>query len=102
MFARVNEFKGTPQALAADIRNAESIAEDVGATPGSLGMYYLLDRQNGRALAITLWEGEAAMRASEESASQIRDESSRSAGTEVVSVGRYEVIVDTAQVGAPH
>jgi glucose dehydrogenase len=97
MFARVNEFEGTAEELAADVKNAGGISRKVDATPGSLGMLYLLDRENGRALAITLWESETAMRDSDERASEIREESSRAAGTRVVRVGRYEVVADTVR-----
>ncbi len=97
MYARVNEFRGTPQALDADVRNTEAISKEVDATPGSLGMYYLLDREHGKALAITLWESEAAMRDSEAGAADIRQQSSKAAGTEIVGVGRYEVVAATAR-----
>lgn len=98
MFARVNEFTGTSDQLDADLAQAQTISRRVDTTPGSLGMYYLIDRQAGKALAITLWESEAALKASESRAAEIREESSRAAGTRIMGVGRYEVAVNTARV----
>jgi hypothetical protein len=61
---------------------------------GSKGVLWLVDRSTGKAMSITLWETEEAMRASEEAADQIRGESAQSAGGTVVSVDRFEVAID--------
>ena len=58
------------------------------------GAILLLDRQNGEAISITLWEDEEAMRASEESANSLRAQAVDQMGaTQTPTVGRYEVAV---------
>jgi hypothetical protein len=54
----------------------------------------LIDRESGNALAITLWEDEAAMRASEERANELRRAAAEELGAvEPPRVDRYEVAV---------
>lgn len=59
---------------------------------GFRGGYWLAERDGGRVLGITLFESEEALRASEEQANRIREESSRSAGFDVPSFVSYEVV----------
>jgi len=61
---------------------------------GGHGGILLIDRESGSAMAITLWSDEAAMRASEESANELRRAASEELGaSEQPSVQRYEVAV---------
>jgi heme-degrading monooxygenase HmoA len=54
----------------------------------------LVDRQTGNAIAITLWEDESAMRASEERANALRAQAADEMGAGAApSVERYEVAV---------
>ena len=62
--------------------------------PGGSGGVLLIDRESGNAMAITLWEDEAAMRASEERANELRRAASEELGaTDQPRVERYEVAV---------
>ena len=63
----------------------------VGEIDGFDGVYFLVDRQSGKALSITLWESEESMRASEEEANRLRSESAQAGRQEVAGVERYEV-----------
>lgn len=101
MYARVNLFEGTPEQLEQSLKDTEAISAKLDAIPGSLGMYYLIDREGDKALSMTLWESEEALKASEAAAGDIREESSRSEGTRVVSVGRYKVAANTARMPVP-
>jgi heme-degrading monooxygenase HmoA len=47
---------------------------------GFEGMIALVDRHSGKTLGITFWESEEAMRASEEAANQLRQESAEVGG----------------------
>src|SRR5215204_1478651 len=49
------------------------------------------DRHSGRTLGITFWESEETMRASEEAAKRLREESAKAGGDTIISVERYEV-----------
>jgi hypothetical protein len=100
MYARVNEFSGTAEQLEKSLSDTQTISDKLEGIPGSLGMYYLVDYEGGKAIAITLWETEDALRASEEAAGGIRQETSAVEGTQVVAVGRYEVVANTARMPA--
>ena len=58
---------------------------------GFKGMIALGDRHSGKTLGITFWESEEAMRASEEAASRLREETAEASGDTIASVERYEV-----------
>jgi heme-degrading monooxygenase HmoA len=83
-----------------DVRGADDTQRRVAAIPGSQGLYYLVDRDTGHTMSITLWESEQAMRDSDTAASQLREVTSSAVGAKVVSIERYEVVVQPAQVPA--
>jgi heme-degrading monooxygenase HmoA len=60
---------------------------------GFKGLIALGDRQSGKTLGITFWENEEAMRASEEAANRMREESAEATSGEqrIAGVERYEV-----------
>ncbi len=58
---------------------------------GFKGLIALGDRQSGKTLGITFWESEEAMRASEEDANRLREESAEAGGGTIADVERYEV-----------
>ena len=87
MFARVSTFAGSPDQVDESIREGrEQIVPAVRQIRGCKGLLYLVDRTTGKAMSVTLWETEEAMRMSEQAADQIRGES--------VQVERYEVAID--------
>ena len=98
MFARVSTYQGDPgqidQGLAYDLEN---ILPKVNQIDGFEGLYYLVDRESGKSLSITLWESEQTMRASEEEANRLRTESAQSASATVEDVQRYEVALSPEQ-----
>jgi heme-degrading monooxygenase HmoA len=92
MFARVSTFQGPPDQTAKGIRVArEQILPAARLQPGFVGIYLLYDPDGGRSLAITLWETEEDMRASEEAALRARTESAEVSGDVILGVERYEV-----------
>jgi heme-degrading monooxygenase HmoA len=98
MFARVFTYQGSPQQIDEGLDHArQNILPRVRAVDGFEGVYYLVDRQSGRALSITLWESEETMRASEEEANRLRGESAEAAGARVEGVERYEVAISPEQ-----
>ncbi len=98
MFARVSTYQGSPQQIDEGLDHArQSILPRVQEVDGFEGVYYLVDRQSGKALSITLWESEEAMRASEEEANKLRGESAEAAGATVEGVERYEVAISPGQ-----
>jgi hypothetical protein len=93
MFARVtisqsppDQFDQTAQYL------QEQLIPSVKGMPGLVAGYWMGDRQTGKGLAITLWESEAAMLASETQASQVRMQGLQALGATLTGVERYEVV----------
>ncbi len=94
MFARVSTFQGPLDQTAEGIRIArEQILPAARLQDGFLGIYLLYDREGGRSLAVTLWETEEDMRASEEAALRARTESAEVSGDVILGVERYEVVL---------
>ncbi|WP_146146052.1 hypothetical protein [Geodermatophilus tzadiensis] len=58
---------------------------------GCEGVIGMVDRHNGRVLTVTLWHDEAALRASEEAADQVRADAAEAGGAAVADVERFEV-----------
>lgn len=96
MFARITRYEGgAPEAIEEALERKKDVLPTVpsqrarGQTEGMKGMIFCADRSTGTILAISLWEDEAALQASEEMAAQLRDEVT--AEDETASVERYEV-----------
>ena len=99
MFARVNPFQGPVAQLDASIEDARSnVLPVLDAIDGYAGILVLLERATGRSIAITFWESEAAMHASEAAATEIRVSSTERQGERIVSVERFEVGLSTLGV----
>jgi hypothetical protein len=92
MFARVTMFEG-PREHVDDFRHAlvEHMLPALRRLAGYQGVLILADRQGGKVLGISLWEGEEAMGASEEAAYWFRTYGAEAASERVTNVERYEV-----------
>ena len=94
MFARVSTFTGASDQVDEAVRQVrEDVLPRTEQLDGYRGSYLLVDRENGKSLAVTFWESEEAMRESEESASTLRSEIADALGTQMIGVERYEVAV---------
>lgn len=89
MHARVSRFGGGE--AGASPPSAEEVLPALRNIDGFRGLISLVDRASGDALAITLWESEEAMRASEAKADEMRREIAAASGDEIKAVERYEV-----------
>ena len=90
MYARVSRFGGGGEARAS-APSVDDLLPDLRSMDGFRGVLSLVDSGTGNALAITLWESEDAMRASEAKADEMRKELADSAGDQILGVERYEV-----------
>lgn len=96
MFARVTTLQSPPDSAdQARTTIQQQVLPAVRQIKGFRGLLSLADLASGKAMTITLWESEEAMRASEDAANTLRTTSAASAGGEIVSVDRLEVIADT-------
>jgi heme-degrading monooxygenase HmoA len=100
MYARVSRYVVPIEKLDEDIRGADETEKRVAEMRGSLGLYYLVNRENGMTMSVTLWEDERAMRDSETAASSLRDETTTAASAKIVSIERYEVVAQPSLVPA--
>ena len=98
MYARVSRYEVPIDRLDADISGADATEKRIEEMPGSLGLYYMVDRQSGKTMAITLWETEQALRDSEMAASRLRDETTSAASADIKAIERYEVVAQPAKV----
>lgn len=99
MFARTSTWSGSAEALD---KWAEHVARQVGpfvsGLPGNAGGVFLIDREGGSALTLTLWQSVEAAEATDRSAEQSRASTVAATGVELVTRGRYEVVqVDPAK-----
>jgi hypothetical protein len=87
----MTRYKGAPPADIEDTLDIKKgvLPTDFGQTEGMKGAVFLIDRQSGDVVIISLWEDEEAMRASEDEATRVREEVTRPG--ESASVERYEV-----------
>ena len=92
MHARVTSLSGSPADVDGGIANFRENVIPFVKTDGK-GAILLVDRENGNALAITLWEDEQALAASEERANALRADAAQEMGATQPTVARYEVAV---------
>lgn len=99
MWARVSRFAEPKDRVDDDIRNSREAARElVEQSQGSEGVYYLVDRETGLGMAVTLWESEQAMRDSERVAARIREAANAQVQGEILGVEHYEVVVQPSDV----
>ena len=93
MHARVTTLSGSAENVDVGIENFRTGVVPFIHEGGGRGAILLVDRDNGDAIGITLWEDEEAMRASEESANALRANVADQMGAAAPTVSRYEVAV---------
>src|SRR5262245_5938727 len=94
MHARVTTLAGSPADADAGIENFRTNVVPFAHEQGGKGAIRLVDRDSGEAVAITLWDDEQSLRATEESANTLRAGAAGELGaTAAPKVGRYEVAV---------
>jgi heme-degrading monooxygenase HmoA len=95
MFGRVTTMHGPPDRADEFVPSLhQQVLPEARRMEGFMGLIGLLDPATGKGMTISLWESEEAMRASEEAAQRLRAESSTAIGAKVLSVERYELVID--------
>ena len=92
MHARLTTLSGSPDNADAGIANFRDNVVPYAKSDGK-GAILLIDRESGKAVAITFWENEEAMRASDERANALRADAAEQMGAAQPTVERYEVAV---------
>jgi quinol monooxygenase YgiN len=94
MHARVTSIAGQPDQIAAGIENFRANVAPFTHENGGKGSLFLVDRETGDIMSITLWESAEALAASDERANALRAQAaSTGQSSETPVVGRYEVAV---------
>src|SRR3954454_3820653 len=98
MYARLTRFDGAPDRIDDAVRQTEDVwLPKLREIDGFRGITSLADRSTGTIVAVTFWESEDAMRASDEKVSGVRkDVAETVAVSSQPIVEHYEVIVQTS------
>jgi heme-degrading monooxygenase HmoA len=90
VWARVSTYQGSSEQLDAAVNRIDELP--LREMSGFECAYLLIDRSSGKALTLTLWESEDALRESEERANQLRSQVADELGaTGAPAIDRYEV-----------
>jgi len=100
MHARVTRYEGAaPEAIEEALQAKKHVLPtEFGQTEDMKGVVFLVDRQNGTIVVMSLWDGEEAMRASEDEATRVREEVTGPG--ETASVERFEVALLSVEQAA--
>jgi hypothetical protein len=88
MFARVATYSGDPDEL---VRGFDRSLEELAKLEGFSHAYFGVDRSSDRAMSMTLWETEAALEGSAESAQRLRSEAAEPSGGTIDTVTHFEI-----------
>jgi heme-degrading monooxygenase HmoA len=99
MYGRITRIQIPPDAVDKGIAYfKEKVMPAARSAPGNAGAVLLVDRKNGTAIGITLWETTDALNASEQFGVTSRTGSAAATGGSVINVERYQqVLADRAQ-----
>jgi membrane peptidoglycan carboxypeptidase len=99
MHARVTRYEGAaPEAIEEALQAKKQVLPtEFGQTEDMKGAVFLVDRQTGTIIVISLWQGEEAMQASEDEATRVREEVTGPG--ETATVERYEVALLNVEQG---
>jgi hypothetical protein len=93
MWARVTTIEGSPDQADIAIKLVEeNVIPTAKQWQGFSGGWWLLDRDSGRMMAVTLWDSQETLNASAESATTLRTDTTEELGSKIVSVESYEVV----------
>ena len=93
MHARVSTYELAPEKLDDGIRGFREATDRIRQLEGIQEVFVLVDRENGQAVTITLWEDAQTMTSSRVAASRARSDAARTADGEVKSSCEYEVVI---------
>jgi len=94
MVARTSTWTGSPEALDKWEQHVKArVSGFVSGLPGNAGGAFLIDREAGKALTLTLWDSEEAAAETDKFADQSRASTVEATGVELVDRGAYEVVM---------
>lgn len=99
MWARVSTYVIPPVDLDKAVEQLNQTVDAFGSRPGLVRVDVLLNRRNGSAMTISLWESEEAMKASEDDADDLRRGLALDVTGWIDRVNEYELIRGASQAG---
>ena len=94
MFSRVNTLQAAPERIDDVARvTREVVLPAIRDLPGFRGYVVLGSRESGKAIGVTFWETETAMRTSDTTAQEIRPRVEQATAGTMMSVDPYEVLL---------
>ena len=98
MHARVSFYQlGEGGNMEAAVKGFDDSIETVHQMEGNQGLMLLLDRDSGKAISITLWDGEESLRSTSEQANAVRQKAADTGGLSIEGVESYEVVRDVGR-----
>ena len=73
------------------IKGFESVSDELEQIDGFSHAYFMVDRESGKAVSVTIWESEDALRASSTKADKLRQKGTEPSGASIISVDHYEI-----------
>jgi heme-degrading monooxygenase HmoA len=96
MHARVSIYHGNePDTFEEGLKG---VAPQLESIDGFSHALFLIDRESGKAMSITVWDSEAALKASAERANQLRQQATQPSGASIDSVEQYEVAMTVGHI----
>jgi heme-degrading monooxygenase HmoA len=88
MFARVSTYRGDGDRL---LQGFAEVTGPLEAIDGFSRAYFMVDRESGKGMSITVWESEEALNASAAKADELRSRGAEAGGGTIESVEHYEI-----------
>ena len=88
MFARVSTYRGDGDRL---LQGFAEVTGPLEAIDGFSRAYFMVDRESGKGMSITIWDSEEALTASMSQADELRKRGTAASGTAIQSVQHYEI-----------
>ncbi len=104
MHARVSTFQSPPEHVTdAAVDNMKAnLVPRILEMAGNRGAIFLIDRDTGRTMPITLWDSEEALGASEAKASQVCEDAAQTTSASIGDIQRFEApVVELHRVRSP-
>jgi heme-degrading monooxygenase HmoA len=93
MYGRLTQIEGTPAEIEEGVRSFEqNVARTAREIPGNQGIVLMVNAPEGKALGITYWADENALKASADAMKRVRESSTQTAGTRIAGVDTAEVL----------
>jgi heme-degrading monooxygenase HmoA len=88
MFARVSTYRGDGDRL---LQGFADVSGPLEAIDGFSHAYFMVDRESGKGMSITIWDSEKALLDSVAQADELRRKGAEAGGAEIESVQHYEI-----------